>query len=129
MNPAFECLVEDCKVVIPFLTEGSHRICCRSQTFLMNVQKCSGTFFLQSRETTNGFKKMSTREDVYSHLSSSSIPELQFKLYTSTGVTDRNMSEEPLVVVNTAVYVKQFMEMNPDGEEPVRVRAIARPIS
>jgi hypothetical protein len=39
------------------------------------------------------------------------------------------MSEEPLVVVNTAVYVKQFMETNQDAKEPVRVRAIARPIS
>jgi hypothetical protein len=26
------------------------------------------------------------------------------------------MSEEPFVVVNTAVYVKQFMEMNQDAE-------------
>ena len=86
----------------------------------MNVQKkCSGTFLLKSGETTNGFTKYTPGRTFTrtSAVSSCCSPE-QFKLYT--GGTDWNMSEEPLVVVNTAVYVKQFIEMNQDAEEPVR---------
>ena len=51
---------------------------------------------------------------------------LQYKLYAVTGGTANQLTEEQLVeeikrlAVNTAVHVKEFLEMRQDAEEPVR---------
>ena len=84
---------------------------------------------MTSGRTIRGFYKLSSREEIYSHIRSCCSDELQYKLYAATGGSAKTLVEEELLKeikrlavlkVNTAVHVKEFWEMKQDPGEPVR---------
>ena len=87
------------------------------------------SFFMDKWDDYKGFYKLSTKEEIYSHLRDCYIGALQFKLYEATGGSAKTMEEEDLlreikrlavVKVNTAVHVKEVLELRQDPDEPVR---------
>ena len=75
------------------------------------------------------FYQLQLREDIYTHLRSCCTDALQYKLYTATGGSDKDMAEEAMMKeikrlavqkVNIAVHVKEFLQMVQDGDETVR---------
>ena len=80
-------------------------------------------------EDYKGFYKLTSREEIYSHIRSCCGDALQYKLYAATGGTAKTMAEGELLKeikrlavmkVNTAVHVKEFWELKQDPGEPVR---------
>ena len=87
------------------------------------------SFFMDKWDDYKGFYKLSTKEEIYSHLRNCYSDALQYKLYAATGGTAKTMGEEDLfreikrlavVKVNTAVHVKEVLELRQDPDEPVR---------
>ena len=83
-------------------------------------------FFMEKWADFKRFYKLTDRQEIYSHLRECLSDGLQYKLYAVTGGTANQLTEEQLVeeikrlAVNTAVHVKEFLEMRQDAEEPVR---------
>ena len=86
-------------------------------------------FFVEKWEDYKRFYRLTTKEEIYSHMRSCCSDTLQYKLYAATGGTAKAMSEGELLKeikrlavmkVNTAVHVKEFWELKQDPGEPVR---------
>ena len=159
LNPAFKCPVAGCEVKVPAVSgdvqvlflqthnkdahgamqapleqRGGGETGPRAQKLQRPVipEDCSEvqwSFFMDKWDDYKGFYKLSTREEIYSHLRSCCSDALQYKLYAATGGTAKTMLEEDLfreikrlavMKVNTAVHVKEFWELRQDPDEPVR---------
>ena len=157
--PAFECPVGGCEVEVPATSEamqllflqthnkdqhgalqapleqrGVGETGAKAQKLVRPLipEDCSEiqwAFFIDKWEDYKGFYKLSSREEIYSHIRSCCSDELQYKLYAATGGSAKTMVEEELLKeikrlavlkVNTAVHVKEFWEMKQDPGEPVR---------
>ena len=75
------------------------------------------------------FYKLSTKEEIYSHLRVCYSDALRYKLYEATGGSAKTMGEEDLLreikrlavlKVYTAVHVKEVLELRQDPDEPGR---------
>ena len=156
---AFKCVVEGCEVEIPAASEALQLVLLethnrdahgalqapldqrragetgnKAQKLQRPVipEDCTEVqwaFFIDKWEDYKGFYKLTTKEEIYSHIRSCCGDDLQYKLYAATGGTAKTMAEPELLKeikrlavmkVNTAVHVKEFWELKQDPGEPVR---------
>ena len=157
--PAIKCSVGACEVEIPATTEAvqlmllqthirdahgaiqaplEHRgvgeMGAKAQKLVRpsipeDCSEVQWAFFIDKWEDYRGFYKLTSREEIYSHIRSCCSDSLQYKLYAATGGSAKTMAEAELLKeikrlavmkVNTAVHVKEFWEMKQDPGEPVR---------
>ena len=158
--PAFKCPVGGCEVEVPATSEamqllflqthnkdqhgalqapleqrGVGETGAKAQKLVRPLipEDCSEiqwAFFIDKWEDYKGFYKLSSREEIYSHIRSCCSDSLQYKLYAATGGSAKTMAEGELLKeikrlavmkVNTAVHVKEFWELKQDPGEPAEV--------
>ena len=140
VNPAFTCLVAGCEVKVPAGTGDMQvlflQIHDRDAHGAMQAsvipEDCSEgqwSCFTDRWDNYKGFYKLSTKEEIYSHLRDCDSDALQYKFYEATVGSAKTMGKEDLLreikrlavlKLNMAVHVKEVLELRQDPDEPVR---------